>query len=412
VLRLLPALVAPLDIVLAALIGRELGARRAGQIACAGAMAACGFAVGVSHILSTGTFDLAAWMGLLWCAGRLLRTGDARWWVAFGAIAGAAMLNKDLVPLLAIALVIGLVIDRRWDLLRTPWLLAGGALAVLIASPNLIWQAQHGWPQQDMARALADRLAGENRATLLPLQLLFSGPVLVPVLWAGTRALASAPWARAFRPLLWTWVAGVVLCFATAGRPYYVLPLTQAVLLAGVVAWAREDRVRVLGWVLVPSVLSTVVLALPVLPVSSVKVTGAVNEAVAETVGWPELVDQVAGVVRSLPAADQDHVVLLTGSYGEAGAIARFGPSRGLPRAYSGQNSYGDFGVPTDDHAVVVAVRMGPRELERWFARCTTVAHVDNGRDIDNEVQGTPIVVCRDQRAPWSQLWPGIRFLA
>jgi 4-amino-4-deoxy-L-arabinose transferase-like glycosyltransferase len=412
VLRLLPALVAALDIVLAALIGRELGARRTGQVACAGAMAACGFAVGVSHLLSTASFDLAAWMALVWCACRLLRTGEPRWWLAFGAIAGTAMLNKDLVPLLAVALVIGLAIERRWDLLRTPWLVAGGVLALAVASPNLIWQAQHGWPQQDMARALAERLAGENRTTLLPLQLLFSGPLLIPVLWAGARTLATAAWARRFRTLLWTWIAAVVLCLATAGRPYYVLPLTQAVLLVGIVAWAREGRARVLAKVLVPSAAVTLVLALPVLPLRRAEIAGAVNEATVETIGWPELADQVADVVRSLPAPDQGHVVLLTGTYGEAGALARYGPSRGLPRPYSGHNSYADFGVPTDDHAVVVAVRIAPRELARWFEHCAIRERVDNGLGIDNEVQGTPITICRGQRTPWSEIWPDLRFLS
>jgi 4-amino-4-deoxy-L-arabinose transferase-like glycosyltransferase len=412
VLRLLPALTAALDIVLAVLIGRELGAGRTGQIACAGAMVACGFAMGVSHLLSTATFDLAAWMALLWCASRLLRTNDARWWLAFGAISGAALMNKDLVPILAIALLVGLVVERRWDLLWSPWLVAGAALALAIASPNLLWQAHHGWPQQDMAKALAKRLAGENRSELLPLQVLFSGPLMIPVLWAGFRALASAAWARAYRALLWTWIAGVVLCFATAGRPYYVLPLTQIVVLLGVVAWVREGRVRPLPWLLVPGAIASMFLALPILPIRDANFAANANEAVAETVGWPQLADQVGSIVRSLPADEQRHVVLYTGSYGEAGALAKFGPARSLPRAYSGHNSYADFGRPHDDHSVVVAVRVRPESFARFFDRCTVVAHVDNGLGVDNEVQGEPIVVCTGQHTPWSRIWPTLRFLS
>jgi hypothetical protein len=412
VLRLLPALTAALDIVLAALVGRELGARRGGQLACAAAMVACGFAVGVSHLLATATFDLAAWMALLWCACRLLRTDEPRWWLAFGAIAGVALLNKDLVPLLAIALGLGLALDRRWHLLASPWLVAGGVLALALGAPNLVWQAQHGWPQRDMARALSERLAGENRATLLPSQLLFAGPLLVPVLWAGLRALAAGGWARPFRPLLWTWAGGLVLCFATAGRPYYVLPLTQVAVLVGVVAWAREGRSRALRWLLLPSAAIAVLLALPVLPVRQVDLTATVNEAVAETVGWPELADQVAGVVRSLAPAEREHLVVLAGTYGEAGALARFGPARGLPLPYSGHNSYADFGVPADDRSVVVAVRIRAASLARWFDRCDTVARVDNGLGVDNEVQGEPIVVCRGQRTRWSEIWPTLRFLS
>ena len=79
----------------------------------------------------------------------------------------------------------------------------------------------------------------------------------------------------------------------------------------------------------------------PLLPVSAG--TADLNEAVAETVGWPELTRQVADVVSALPARERDSVVILTGSYGEAGAIDRFGPALGLPPAFSPHNSYADF---------------------------------------------------------------------
>ena len=412
VLRLLPALTAGATIVLAALIARELGARRAGQVASAGAMAASGFGLGVAHLLSTAAFDLTAWMALLWCAARLLRTGEARWWVPFGGIAGAALMNKSLVPLLAGSLLVGMVVERRWELLRSPWLPVGGLLALLLAAPNLLWQADHGWPQQDMARALSERLAGENRATLFPLQVLFAGPLLVPVLWAGIRTLLEAEWARHQRALLWSWVVGLAACFVTAGRPYYVLPLTMVVLVAGCVRWVREDRTRRLVRLLIPSTVMSALLALPLLPLSTVNSIGAVNEATAETVGWPELVDQIAEVVDGLPSEQRAHLVRLTGSYGEAGAIDRFGPSRGLPRAYSPHNSYADFGRPDDPDATVLAVRMHPRQLERWFDSCAIVARVDNGLDVDNEVQGALIVVCTGLRGSWASAWDDLRFLS
>jgi 4-amino-4-deoxy-L-arabinose transferase-like glycosyltransferase len=412
VLRTVPALTSAATILFGTLLAREMGARRLGQIAATVAMAGGGFAIGVGHILSTAAFDLTAWMALLWLAARLLRTGDPRWWLAFGGVAGVSMLNKNLLVLLAFALLVGFVVERRWDLLLSPWLLAGAALALLIAAPNLIWQSQHGWPQLEMARALSRRIGGENRATLIPLQLLFAGPTLVPVIWWGVRWLGRSPAARPFRPLLWAWPAGIAATFATGGRPYYVLPLTTVVLLAGVVDRAARGQGRLLAWLLGVGMVGTIALALPVLPVSSVKVTGAVNEAVAETVGWPQLVDQVAGVVRSLPPAEQHSVVLLTLTYGEAGAIDRFGPARGLPHAYSGHNSYADFRRPTDPHATVVAVRYSVSELERWFRDCRQVATVDNGLDIDNEVQGEPIVVCRGLRTAWPQTWEQLRFLS
>lgn len=412
VLRLLPALTTALTIVLGVLIARELGARRRGQVLAAAAMASGGFLLGVGHLLSTAAFDLTAWTALLWCAARLLRTGCPRWWLAFGAIAGAAMLNKDLVVLLAGSLAVGLVVERRWRLLWTPWLAAGVAVAAVIALPNLLWQADHGWPQQDMARALSERIGDENRVTLLPLQLLFAGPLLVPVLWAGARWLGGDATARRFRALLWAWPAAIVAALVTGGRPYYVLPLTTLVLLAGIVARERRGATRRIPWLIVPNAVVSVLVGLPVLPVSAVNATAALNEVAAEQVGWPELVDQLAAVVRALPADEQASVVLLARTYGEAGAIDRFGPARGLPPAHSPHNGYADFRVPTDDDATVVVVRWDVHGMGQWFESCEQVATVDNGRDVDNEVQGAPILVCRGLRGTWPDVWEQLRFLS
>jgi 4-amino-4-deoxy-L-arabinose transferase-like glycosyltransferase len=411
VLRTAPALASGVTVVLGALVARELGGRRAAQVPAAVALMG-GFALGVGHLLSTAAFDLTFWMALLWLAARLLRTRQPRWWLAYGAVAGVAMLNKDLVVLLTLALLVGLVAERRWEVLWSPWLLAGGALALVLCAPNLLWQAHHHWPQIDMAHALARRIGGENRAQLVPLQLLFAGPALVPVLWWGLRWLQRAPQGRPFRALLWAWPAALVLAFVTGGRPYYVLPLTVVVLIAGIVDTAARGRTRLLAWLVGASAIVSVPLALPVLPVRQAGISGAVNEATVETIGWPQLVDQVASVVRSLPPEEQHHVVLLALTYGEAGAIDRFGPAHGLPRAYSGHNSYADWGRPTDPDATVVAVRYPTSQLRRWFTSCREVARVDNGLDIDNEVQGSPISVCHGLRAPWPELWSRLRFLS
>jgi hypothetical protein len=371
-------------------------------------LAAGGFALGVGHVLSTATFDLLAWLVVLWLVSRMLRTGDQRSWLAIGLVVGLAMLNKNLIVLLLASLAVGLAAERRWDLLVTPWLVLGAVVAVALASPNLAWQATNGWPQFAMADALEARIGAENRVLLLPLQVLFLGPLLVVVLVSGARWLADR--GRAFRPLMWAWPAGLVLVLVAGGRPYYVLPLTLAVALAGV-AGAPAPGLR---WATVAaSAAIAVVLALPVLPVDAVAVTGVVNETAPETVGWPELVEQVAEVVGSLPPDEQEGVVLLTATYGEAGAIDRFGPAHDLPPAHSPHNSYADFRRPGDDGATVVAVRFSPDGvLAPHFDDCTEVATVDNGLGIDNEVQGVPILVCRGLRGTWADVWEELRFLS
>ncbi|MGH9195067.1 MAG: ArnT family glycosyltransferase, partial [Acidimicrobiia bacterium] len=127
-IRIFPALAAGLTVVFAAMLAREFGGRRRAQLLTAAAVATSGFALGSGHLLSTATFDLLAWMGLIWIAARMLRSGEARWWVGFGAVSGLALMNKHLVVMLAISVVAGAAVDRRWDVLRPQWLVAGGVL--------------------------------------------------------------------------------------------------------------------------------------------------------------------------------------------------------------------------------------------------------------------------------------------
>ncbi|WP_068396498.1 ArnT family glycosyltransferase [Kribbia dieselivorans] len=406
-LRLMSALATAGTVIAGALFVRELGGDRHRQLLGAVVVATGGFTLGVGHLLSTGTFDLLAWSLVLWLMARLLRTGETRTWVAIGAVAGVSMLNKNLIVLLGLALLAGLVAERRWDLLRSWWLAGAGVLVLALAAPTLVWQARNGWPQFEMAQALSDRLGAENRITLLPLQILLLGPLFVPALLRGTRWLATDGAGRVFRPLLWAWPTALALTFATGGRPYYALPLTVAVALAGIAATGvRWSAVAINAVVALP-------IALPLLPVSTVPATALANEAVAETTGWPQLVDHIGGVVASLPIDERDRVIVLTASYGEAGAIDLFGPARGLPPAYSPHNAYADFRRPSDDDATVVAVRFRPDgTLARHFDACTQVATVDNGLGIDTEVQGQPILICRGLHGTWPEVWDDLRSLS
>lgn len=414
-LRVLPAITAAAAVVAGALIAREMDGGRRAQILAAGAVGGGGFVLGASHILGTAAFDFAASLGLLLAATRLLRTADTRWWVAIGAGVGLATYNKLLVGLLIAGLAGGLLSTRRRRLLWNRHLLIGGLAAAVVAFPNILWQAANGWPQLGMARVIARRIGGENRALLLPGQLLFSGPALAPLLVAGCRRLWLAD-AGTWRPLLLAWPAALVLTFASAGRPYYPLPFTVLVLVAGVVAAERWN-----GWgraAAVVTVAATAAVSLPVslplVPPSRLAGTPvtAINEAASEQIGWPQLAAQVAGVVGALPRSERDSVVVLTATYGEAGALERFGPAHGLPLPVSAHNNYWYWRRPHDDEATVVAVRLPLPYLRRWFERCDVVARVDNGLGIENEAQGKPISVCRGLRGPWRTVWEEMRFLS
>ncbi|NUR96184.1 MAG: glycosyltransferase family 39 protein, partial [Kribbellaceae bacterium] len=230
-LRVLSTVSSVVTIIVIALLAREFGSDRRGQVLAAICAAVSGFVLGVGHMVSTATYDLLAWMLIGLFAVKLLRTHDGRWWLALGLTAGIALENKYLVVLPIGALLVSLLIVGPRSVLRSWWVLAGVAVAGLIALPNVVWQFQHDWPQLKVAGGISSDDGTENRIMFVPLQILQLSPFLVPFWIAGFRRLwRSLPWARSVA------LAYPVLCvvvLAVGGKSYYALPLLLVLVAAG-----------------------------------------------------------------------------------------------------------------------------------------------------------------------------------
>jgi 4-amino-4-deoxy-L-arabinose transferase-like glycosyltransferase len=418
VLRVPSGLAAGAAVLLTGMLSRELGGRTRAQ-AIAAACAAVGVIVLFSgHLLSTSTFDLLAWSAITWLAVRAVRSGDDRLWLAAGAVLGVALLNKPLPAFLALGLLAGIPISGPRRLLRSPQVWAGAGIALLLFSPWLIWQADHGWPQIDVSRAIARGESASSEAwwALVPFQFLLISPLLAPVWIAGLIRFFRDPEIRDFRFLGWAWVILAVVFMASGGKPYYLAGLLPSLLGAGSVwvdVWLERGRRglrrAVLAGAVALSAVVGVLISLPVLPARDAGPVIDVNEDVGETIGWPAFTRTVAGVYSELP--ERQGAVILTRNYGEAGAIDRFGPDLGLPGAYSGHNAFGDWGPPPDGAAPVIAIGLDRSERAEHLVDCQLAARIDNGLDVDNDEQGTTVYICGGPRRPWSVEWPSLRHL-
>jgi 4-amino-4-deoxy-L-arabinose transferase-like glycosyltransferase len=415
VLRLPSALAAGATVLLTGMLARELGGTSRAQ-AIAGASAASGVLVLFSgHLLSTSTFDLLAWTAITWLVVRAVRGGDDRLWLAAGVVLGVGLLNKPLPAFLAVGLLAGVAVAGPRKLLRNPHTWLGGAIALALFSPWVIWQAKHGWPQLDVARSIAEGHSGSSEPwwAILPFQFLLISPLLAPVWIAGLVRLLRDRELSDVRFLAWAWVILAVVFMATGGKPYYIAGLMPALLAAGsttVDQWLDRGATGVRRALLaVGLALSAGIAALISLPIVPAKDAGQAAYDVRETIGWPAFARTVAGVYRKLPA--RQGAVIFTSNYGEAGAIDRFGPALGLPQAYSGHNAFGDWGPPPNGSAPVIAIGLGEAETTADFLDCQQAARIDNGLGIDNDEQGTGVYVCASPRRPWSAEWPSLKHL-
>ncbi|GAA0364736.1 glycosyltransferase family 39 protein [Micromonospora gifhornensis] len=414
-LRTPSALLAGAAVLMVAAIARQFGAGRGGQLLAAALGGASGITLASGHLLSTTTVDLVVWLAAALCTVRLLRTGDSRWALAVGAVLGIGMLNKLLPALLAVGLLAGLAIAGPRRLLRDRTVFLAAGIFTLLAAPSLLWQATHGLPQLGVAATISggdSSYSGRLDAAIL--QFLIISPFVVPIWSTGLIVLLRHPAWRRYRALGWAWLVVVGVVLLVGGKGYYPAPLLLVLTAAGAAVaagWARHGRARarraLLAAVVVLTAVSNTVLLLPALPVDRLPgFVVAVNYDTGETIGWPAFVDSLAAVHHRLPADEQARAVILTGNYGEAGAVARYGPQRGLPAAYSGHNSMADFGRPPDDADVVIAVGwQQPHQLRTWFTEVTLAGRVDQRVAVDNDENGGPIWLCRGLRRPWADIW-------
>lgn len=396
-LRIAATLLGAATVVVVALAARELGGGRGAQVLAAAATALSGFVLGVTHMLSTATADLLLWTVVGFFTIRLLRTGDGRWWLAIGAAVGLALTNKWLVPLLVLALGVSLLAVGPRAVLRSPWLLAGVAVAAVIAAPVVVWQIAHDLPLLTVAGGISDADGAENRALFVPMQLVYLSPVLVPVWVAGFLALWRD---RRFRAVAPAYPVLCVVTLALGGKPYYTMALLVLLVAAGAEpAWRWASRHR--AWATtgaVVGVVSSVLTGLPVLPATALAPVLAVNPEQGEQVGWRELTGSVAQVWEQ---AGPD-AVIFTRNYGQAGAVERYGPGFGLPRPYSGHMSYADWGPPADAPDAPVVV-VGARS--HVFTGCRVL--LEHESVVENDEDGTEIAVC--DPVAWSRVWPELR---
>jgi 4-amino-4-deoxy-L-arabinose transferase-like glycosyltransferase len=391
-----------ISLVLIALIARELGGGARGQGLAAFGFASAAFPMASGHLSVTSTVDLPFWLGVLLLATRALLRQQPRWWLAAGVVAGLATYNKLLILLLLVALGGGLVFGRQ---VRSGWLWAGVGVAALIAAPNLIYQATHGYPQLTMAGAIAGR---DERLNALIFQLLYIGIPLVGICLSGARRLLRDPQWRPVRAMAVAYVVAFVMTIAGGGQGYYSFGLLAFLFAAGAVTWPS----RATGLVALNAVISAVV-TLPLLPASVVGHTPipGLNQTVGAQIGWPTYVRTIADVYHALPADEQARAVILTGNYGEAGAVAEYGRAYGLPSVYSGHNALYDLGPPPASATTVVVWDEQPQKIAAVLPMCSPRATMDDGVGVPNEEQGSAVLVCRAPAAGWAAIWPSLRHL-
>jgi len=419
VFRLPASLTNACSLVLTALVARAFGGRRMAQVAAL--LAGSAVALVMGSLMQYVSFDYTIWALLAWSTAMLLRTGDRRWWLAAGAAVGLGILNKYTIAFPAVSLIAGLaILPSQRGHLRSRWFWGGVALAILIGLPHLVWEARHGFITLRMEHFVHLRDVGEGRAagywTDQPKLMMLALPLALLGLWR----LARHP---RFRLMLFLFAGPVLLVGLAQGRSYYVLPAYIPLYAAGAV-WIEEKLagralwLRGLVWTVACAALLLDAIGacrayLPFAQPGSALFRWQMkhDSDLADEIGWPEFVAKVASVRDQIPAQDTGRLAILAGNYGEAGALALYGPRYALPTPISGVNSFYLRGYGSPDPQTVIVVGFSAGRLKDFFHACTLAARVYIPYSVRNEesVYHPEIFVCRDPVKPWGQMWPELQ---
>jgi hypothetical protein len=228
--------------------------------------------------------------------------------------------------------------------------------------------------------------------------------------------------ARAFRPAAIGCVTVIAAQFVLGGKAYYPGAAYTFLLAAGCVPVERwlaarrplAGRIRpaaAMAGAMLAGALAAAPVTLPVLPARMLHTVPVqkINYDLGEEIAWPRLVALVAREYHALPPAQRRHTTILTGNYGEAGAIDRYGPGLGLPGAYSGANNFWLWGPPPATDTAAVVVNLDPAFLHREFRQVRRAATFWNGLGVSDDEQGAQVFVATGLRSSWARAWPAFR---
>jgi hypothetical protein len=131
------------------------------------------------------------------------------------------------------------------------------------------------------------------------------------------------------------------------------------------------------------------------------------NADMANEVGWPEFVGQVAAVRDGLPAGDREKLAVLAENFGEAGALQLYGPKYGLPVPISTVNDFHDRGWGPFEPQTIIIVGGNLEDESKFFEGCRVVAMVHLPYRVqDEETEDHPqILVCGRMKFSWPVVW-------
>ncbi len=128
----------------------------------------------INLLFQPNSFDILAWTFMCFALIKYINTQQNRWIYIMALGFGIGFLNKYNIVFLMGGIVPGLLLTRNRSILANGNIIGAAIIALIIITPNLIWQYNNNWPVvHHMAELKETQLVNVNRGDFIKEQLLF-----------------------------------------------------------------------------------------------------------------------------------------------------------------------------------------------------------------------------------------------
>lgn len=297
-----------------------------------------------ANFLEVFWWTLAAYFGI-----RFINTNHIEYLYWIGFAFGCGWLAKNSISFFIIGFGAALLLTQHRKLFLNKHLYGAGALAFLIALPNLLWQYNHNWPLVHHMNELREtQLKFNNPADFLKEQVLMLFVAfyiwIMGLIWLFTSK------GKSYRLLAWIYLTVILVLVVTSGKNYYSLGAYPMLFAAGAVALQQwtANGLKWLRWVTVALILSLSWLAAPMAmsiwepeklaafykekkldKIGFLKWEDQQNHLLpqdfADYLGWKEMTEKAESFYQSLSKKIKDSTIMYCRHYGQAGALKYYG---------------------------------------------------------------------------------------
>ena len=374
----------------------------------------------INILFQPNSLDILCWTLFYFTIAKYIRSEKIIWLLYASTVFALGFYNKYNIVFLILGILPAIILSHHRKVFKNPSFSTIILIALLLISPNIIWQFYCKLPVIHHLKTLIEKqLILVNRFDFLKEQLLFFIGSIFILIAAFISFFTYAPFHR-YRMFFWSFIFTLLLFIIFRAKGYYAIGLYPILLAFGSVFL---EKISTKGWKykLRPLAIAIPILtfiplfkiAFPIQPPANMQQniknfgdigllrwedgkTHTLPQDFADMLGWRELSEKVdsAGTIIN----DATNTLVLCDNYGQAGAINYYTKYKNIP-AFCMEGDYYTWFLQHDKEIKnIVLVKTADAEInlenEKLFFK--TIVPFGKVENIYAREQGTSIYILKD----------------